>query len=232
MKLSQLGLTPAGIAATQKLDKQVHKATVAAAFEPTLRLGVLGIEIGQEQSTGDTSRPAVPMGKAKTKPAIKEEADAEAEIPRSDAWPLISKLARELNIKLDFKGADFDRGEAADDAVKIMKIWTQDVSKSNNIIDALLTIRRYLQGTPAMEELKNTAAALPHFGFKPSAWFQGGLDANATLVQKSKGMQDHITAVEILADFLVTALQINPDDKHWGKSYPFVNAVVKKLGLR
>lgn len=56
MKLHQLGLTPAGIAATKKLSSQVHKATVAAAKEPKLKLGVIGIEIGQEQSTGDTSR--------------------------------------------------------------------------------------------------------------------------------------------------------------------------------
>lgn len=56
MKLSDLKLTPAGEAATKKLGKQVHKSTVAAALEPKLRLGVIGIEIGQTQSTGDTSR--------------------------------------------------------------------------------------------------------------------------------------------------------------------------------
>ena len=55
MKLHQLGLTPAGQAATKKLSSQVHKATVAAAKEPTLKLGIVGIEIGQEQSKGDTS---------------------------------------------------------------------------------------------------------------------------------------------------------------------------------
>lgn len=56
MKLSQLGLTSAGQKATKKLTRQVHKATVAAAMEPKLRLGVIGIDIGQEQSTGPTSR--------------------------------------------------------------------------------------------------------------------------------------------------------------------------------
>lgn len=56
MKLSDLKLTPTGEAATKKLVKQVHKSTVAAALEPKLRLGVIGIEIGQTQSTGDTSR--------------------------------------------------------------------------------------------------------------------------------------------------------------------------------
>ena len=37
-------------------QRQVWKSTVAAGKEPTTRLGVLGIEIGQTQSTGDTSR--------------------------------------------------------------------------------------------------------------------------------------------------------------------------------
>lgn len=55
MKLNQLGLTPAGMKATKKLGKQVHKSTVAAGMEPKLKLGVVGIEIGQEQSTGTTS---------------------------------------------------------------------------------------------------------------------------------------------------------------------------------
>lgn len=39
--------------------KLVHKATVAAAKAPRLELGVLGISIGQQQSTGDTSKPAL-----------------------------------------------------------------------------------------------------------------------------------------------------------------------------
>lgn len=36
--------------------KQVQKASVAAGKKPRLELGVVGISIGQEQSTGDTSR--------------------------------------------------------------------------------------------------------------------------------------------------------------------------------
>ena len=58
MKLSDLAPTPAAAAHTAKLSHQVHKATVAAAKAPRLELGVLGISIGQKQSTGDTSRPA------------------------------------------------------------------------------------------------------------------------------------------------------------------------------
>lgn len=56
MRLDQLGLTSAGKIATKKLSHQVHKATVAAAMEPKLRLGVIGIEIVQEQSVGPTSK--------------------------------------------------------------------------------------------------------------------------------------------------------------------------------
>ena len=42
--------------ATAKLRTQVQKASVAAAKAPRLELGVLGISIGQTQSTGPTSR--------------------------------------------------------------------------------------------------------------------------------------------------------------------------------
>lgn len=42
--------------ATAKLKTQVHKASVAAAKAPRLELGVVGLSIGQEQSTGLTSR--------------------------------------------------------------------------------------------------------------------------------------------------------------------------------
>ncbi len=55
LKLEDLLPTKASKEATRRLTKQVQKASVAAAMEPKLKLGVLGIEIGQEQSTGITS---------------------------------------------------------------------------------------------------------------------------------------------------------------------------------
>ena len=39
-----------------KQPRMVWKSTVAAGKEPTTKLGIIGIEIGQTQSTGDTSR--------------------------------------------------------------------------------------------------------------------------------------------------------------------------------
>lgn len=42
--------------ATAKLKTQVQKASVAAAKAPRLELGVVGLSIGQEQSSGPTSR--------------------------------------------------------------------------------------------------------------------------------------------------------------------------------
>ena len=41
----------------------VWKTTVAAGKEPTTKLGVIGLEIGQAQSTGDTSRVEQPRKK-------------------------------------------------------------------------------------------------------------------------------------------------------------------------
>lgn len=57
MKLSELVDVNSRIKlATAKLKTQVHKGTVAAAKEPKLNLGVIGISIGQTQSSGDTSQ--------------------------------------------------------------------------------------------------------------------------------------------------------------------------------
>ncbi len=42
--------------ASSKLKHQVHKASVAAGKEPKLTLGIVGLSIGQKQSTGDTSK--------------------------------------------------------------------------------------------------------------------------------------------------------------------------------
>lgn len=55
MKLTDIN-TPTGRAATRRLGNQVQKAGVAAGKAPRLDLGVLGISIGQTQSTGTTSR--------------------------------------------------------------------------------------------------------------------------------------------------------------------------------
>jgi hypothetical protein len=55
MKLTDIN-TPTGRAATRRLSHQVQKAGVAAGKAPRLDLGVLGISIGQTQSTGITSR--------------------------------------------------------------------------------------------------------------------------------------------------------------------------------
>jgi hypothetical protein len=56
MKITDFLPTDASKKATAKLTKQVQMASVAAAKEPKLRLGVLSIDIAQKQSTGDTSR--------------------------------------------------------------------------------------------------------------------------------------------------------------------------------
>lgn len=61
MKLADLKLTPGGLAATKKLSSQIQKGSVAQDKQPTLKLDVVGIEIGQEQSTGDTSKVQKPI---------------------------------------------------------------------------------------------------------------------------------------------------------------------------
>lgn len=213
MKLDQLGLTPAGKKATKKLGSQVHKATVAAGMEPKLRLGVVGIEIGQEQSSGMTSM-------------------TEAVGP-ANAWSLISKLAATMEVPLRFKQADFDRDEAATDAVKIMRVWAKDNTAGNNIKHQLASIRMYVTSNGVFEQLKNAGESLPVFGFNPVGWFQDGLEANAVLVNKAKSMADHCTAVEEITDFLSLAFTTMSEvgDDNWKSYASFVRAVFKKLNI-
>ncbi len=123
MKLNQLGLTPAGMKATKKLGSQVHKATVAAAMEPKLRLGVVGIEIGQEQSTGPTSiteeigdSVIVPMIKAANALQFPIELPAATEL---DAWNLALELGKLCN------GVDKSKAEWAIQLLDSLRLATR-----------------------------------------------------------------------------------------------------------
>lgn len=48
--------------------KMVTKTTVASNRQPSIELPIFGLNIKQQQSDGDTSKPAFPMPKYKTKP--------------------------------------------------------------------------------------------------------------------------------------------------------------------
>lgn len=63
MKLSDLTLN--GMLTDLTKRKQVMKGSVAAGKAPKTQLGVIGISLGQKQSTGETSTSDIPMPKYK-----------------------------------------------------------------------------------------------------------------------------------------------------------------------
>ena len=96
--------------------KLVHKATVAAAKAPRLELGVLGISIGQQQSTGDTSKPAMKWMNR----GLNESQDGAAEDLIEVLEFLGSNLARPRLTQLNGEPlpADFDLDGMVKDAIK------------------------------------------------------------------------------------------------------------------
>lgn len=157
------------------------------------------------------------------------------EAPQSSTqWGLISKLAGLMEVTLRLRNFDFDRDEAAADAVKLMKIWVKDNTAGNNAHHALENIKMYVTQNGVFEQLKNVGEALNVFGFKPLDWFQEGLNGNAVLVQKSKGMADHIRAVTEIYDFLRlahSAMDGSVGDEKWQAQGKFVRAVFRKLQI-
>lgn len=213
MKLNQLGLTKAGQKATKKLSHQVHKATVAAAMEPKMRLGVVGIEIGQEQSTGDTSR-------------INESV--------SD-WVMIDKMAKMLGIKVfHFIEGDFDRDEVTADAMKLMKLRKEDHQKFVNAMHALSQVANLLTGphSSMFMQLLSATGAMYNFGFNPVQWVMDALEGNAKLTQAKAAIGAHAKAVEQLADFLVELDKVKSTDDGYGEYYKLINVFLRKLGVR
>lgn len=214
MKLNQLGLTKAGQKATKKLGSQVHKATVAAAMEPKLKLGVVDIEIGQEQSTGDTSR-------------INESV--------SD-WVMIDKMAKMLGVKVfHFIEGDFDRDEVTTDAMKLMKLQKEDRQKFVNAMHSLSQVANLVTGphSTMFMQLLSATSAMYNFGFKPARWVMDALEGNAKLTQAQSAIGAHARAVEQLADFLVELDKVRPTDEGtYGEYYKLINVFLRKLGVR
>jgi hypothetical protein len=225
MKLSDLKLTPTGSTATSKLGRQVWKSTIAAGGEPNTKLGVLGITIGQTQSTGTTSQSSSPMAKYRPRKQVNEAAEGRE-------WPLISKLSSMVGLKLRFDDVDFDHDEAATDAVALVKILLADTTKGRDIARSLTNIRGYLAGTRIFKQIEDDRQALRNFGYAIPVWMQDGLDGNALLLQKRLAIQAHITAVVKITEFLDACNDTTPDDPTFGKDYAFINATLKKLGLR
>ena len=224
MKLNQLGLTPAGQKATAKLGKQVHKTTVAAAMEPKLKLGVVGIEIGQEQAKGATS--------------IAESAEAlhrfftESSKPSSN-WSTISSLAKMLDIKWTWpKDSDFDRDEVANDAIEILKLSQSQRSQAGIVQTAIVQMADGIH-TPRLQQTKGSAEALLQLAPNLTPWMKKTAELAIELAQKAPAAQAHARAVSYMVSVLRVVLESAQTNKqtNWSPHYKFILAAFKKMGV-
>lgn len=124
LKINDFLPTDTSKKATEKLTKQVQLSSVAAAKEPKLRLGVLGIEIGQKQSTGDTSRvneSAAPLLEARSARGVLH---------------LLQQLAHDV---LDY---EFGNLKHIDEASAVLGIYAYSLGeqRSDQLLSALLDV--------------------------------------------------------------------------------------------
>ncbi len=219
MRLDQLGLTAGGKSATKKLAHQVHKATVAAAMEPKLRLGVVGIEIGQEQSTGPTSR-------------INEAAASIDDMVR-----LVRKLAKTLKFRQQV-GQDLPASndeELWKCAIMIGRHYDDaDSSGANSAWDIIQNLDRALQTLkrakesqmiPTLERLGVTYG--PQYRtFKQLETIQNSIDLDAALAFKND--------LHVILDFFdwITQGLSADSDTFDDLEKKMIFAVCKKLGFQ
>lgn len=210
MKLSDLKLTPAGSAATKKLLRQIHKATVAAAMEPKLRLGVVGIEIGQEQSTGLTSR-------------VDESTGSPGET--------LKKIWNLLELKRTRNADDYDFDEALEDTAQVLAMYVIDPVKAAQVLVALGSLSTDLTNS-TFSDVNYSFAAIHNSTVKLQPWFIAGSEAYQTFAYKIPTIRGHAAAVsELTAVFrhIIRCIKINAKTD-WSPNYRIVEIAFKKIG--
>ena len=220
MKLTDISATEVGRKATAKLSHQVHKSTVAAGKQPRMMLGTIGISIGQAQSTGLTSR-------------VNEE-----ELDPNVALQLlinINEMAKEdkditFGLRFDQKfGSErpFNKQAAVKEALKIARIGLADGPTAGRMLQALngATMLTHDGNLKRMSEMAD-AVEKAGFVFQPHV-MKAFADAKA-LWAEAELLDAYNINVSRLVDFLY---ELDAVDEH-SPSFKFINAALKKLGLR
>ena len=200
--------------------KQVHKGTVAAGKAPRLELGVLGISIGQKQSTGDTSRPALPWG---SKPRM----------PLGESTGGKHELFTDLLHMFDLGSptvyrADYDRDAVLDDAINIMRAHAADDQSTHGLWHVLHDVARGSNDIGRVGDIISLASQLRQFGITLSKEQQEFVDNIVSNADRFSDLRDHVKAVgeylqylEFLRNKMVRA----------GPDTPIIEAAFKKLGI-
>ena len=221
MKLTDLGLTPTGIKATKKLTHQVHKATVAAGYDPKLKLGVLGIEIGQEQSTGLTSR-------------VNEEAAAVTNV-----FNTLKKLALYLKSEdLPSRNID-DEGmweDAASFVVSELKKHKEDSEEFRASLQYLSNIMYYMhelsdnfsRAARQNEQVLNKNLEYPTTSSRLPDWMKAVDELNTSCIDWGFSLKEFSKAVYHINGFLGNVRNLKRGDD----GFNVANATLIKLELR
>lgn len=235
MKLTDLGLTPVGMAATAKLGHQVQKASVAAAKEPRLNLGVLGISIGQKQSTGDTSRVVrgTALGGKKPTPMLRRLftpvpfKTMNEEMTGKSIIELLNHLHREMAGN-DMRLPDlFDEEAAVRDAIHLVVERDTDLDAAQ---EALGAATKMLNTFPIsqMEKVSDTSEIITNTGVMLSSPTKEWIEAVQFVHNNYQTLSNHWEAVEYIANVIIDLQEQRPDSPH----FAFANAALAKLGLR
>ena len=218
MKLTDLyAVTPAMAKASAQLSRQVQKASVAAAKEPRLNLNVLGISIGQKQSTGDTSKPSLPWQNK----AFMESMSAKTAIE------LLKHMHEEMHdLPLHFPG-NFNEEAAISDALELVVMRDMDADKANDVYETIAEIINVFS-TSHFGDVDVAIDDLDQLGYKPSGatktWLTSLHEAGALYAE----VDAHWTAVIMIVNLIIAMSELPPDSPH----FSFANATMKQLGLR
>lgn len=213
MKLTDV--LPGSGAATSKLSRQVQKSGVAAGKKPRLELGVVGLSIGQTQSSGATSR----VSEAALSP-----------IEMIHLLEMLGEMMKEhgegqpLRYEKRFgEQVAFNKEHAVLDAVNIYR----NKNGRQRVLSALGKIA-FLQNNTDLKEISATADAMAEEGITFQSTAMQVFEAAKTLHEHSKEVDAYVYNVNRIVDFLDEITDLTPDTM----TYPFANAALKKLGLR
>lgn len=218
MKLTDISATTGGRAATAKLARQVQKASVAAGKEPRLNLGVLGISIGQKQSTGPTSQ-------------------VNESVSGNEAWELLEQLGEAINYRLvqpHKEDTPFNKAEVADAAIQIMRLYgAGDKNAVNNITHVLSQIRTRAPGAAGgnMEVVLNAKRTLEDFEFTPFHELKTMLDAAETFAAFAANVGGNLEMIQETVDFLENCHLIATKNVDHPHRISFCRAALKHLGI-
>jgi hypothetical protein len=220
MKLTDLGATQASKTATAKLSHQVHKSTVAAGKQPRLTLDTVGISIGQTQSTGLTSR------------VNEEELSPAAVLELLMNLDQMTKESKDLKFGLRFehkfgKEQAFNKLAAVVEALRIARIGKQDAKVAGRMLAGLQGVTM-LTHDGNLKRMSEHAVAVENAGYVFAPHVMEAFKSAKLLWEQAESLEAYSSGVNRIVDFLAELDYVEPSNA----CYKFINAALKKLGLR